>query len=460
VGASALRKAVVGAAVGNFVEWFDFAIYGYLAPTLAIVFFPSEDPTVGLLSTFAVFAAAFFVRPLGGFIFGPLGDRVGRRGVLAAVIILMSLSTFSIGFLPGYATIGIWAPVLLIATRLLQGFSTGGEVGGASAFVAEYSPDDRRGFLTSWLEFSTLIGFIAGSGLVLLLNSGLGEDAMASWGWRVPFLLAGPLGAIGLYIRLRLEDTPEFRALERTGEVAQSPLRETIVGNWREILQVGGLVIVQNVGFYIVLVYMQTYITEQLGFSSTSASLSTVLTLLVGIILIPPLGALSDRVGRKPLLMASCVGYALLTYPLFLLLNTGNLLFVILAHIALGALLALFISTTFAALTELFPTRVRYGGLSIGYNVSVAIFGGSAPYLAIYLLGLCGGIAANVLLDVQLRRPALSKQITLAALGVLLAIILSQFDTPRLQEWLLMGLWAATGVLAGLGSRESRAPLT
>jgi len=387
---TSIRRAIVGASVGNTVEWFDFAVYGYLAVTLGAVFFPSEDPTISLLSSFAVFGVAFVMRPLGGLFFGPLGDRIGRQRTLATVIILMSISTFAIALLPGYATIGIWAPILLVLARLLQGFSAGGEFGGASAFIAEYSPDNRRGFLVSWLEFSTLIGFILGSMSVLVLSSVLSEEALTSWGWRIPFLIAGPLGLIGLYIRLRLDDTPEFRALESAGEVSQSPFKETVTQNWKPILQVAGLVIIQNAGFYIVLTYMQTYITEQLGFSTTSASLSTVLTLLVGMVLIPPLGALSDRVGRKPVLMASCVGFVVLTYPLFLLLNAGNLAGAIAAHVALGALLAVYLSTTIAALTELFPTRVRYGGFSIGYNVSVAIFGGAAPFLATYLISVTG----------------------------------------------------------------------
>jgi MFS transporter, MHS family, proline/betaine transporter len=385
-----LRRAIVGASVGNLVEWFDFAVYGYLAATLGAVFFPSEDPTISLLSSFAVFGVAFFARPLGGFFFGPLGDRIGRQSTLAAVIILMSFATFAIGFLPGYAAIGIWAPLLLVFLRLVQGFSAGGEFGGASAFLAEYSPDDRRGFLVSWIEFSAVGGFLLGAASVLLLTTGLGEDVMSSWGWRIPFLLAGPLGLIGLYIRLRLEDTPEFRALEQAGEVSRSPLQETVTQNWQPILQVVGLVIIQNAGFYIVLTYMPTYFSEELGFSSTSSSLSAVLTLLVAMALIPPLGALSDRVGRKPLLAASCVGFALLSYPLFLLMNQESLFAAGLAHVALGALLAIFLSTTIAALTELFPTRVRYGGFSIGYNISVAVFGGAAPFFATWLISVTG----------------------------------------------------------------------
>ena len=385
-----LRRAMLGASVGNCVEWFDFAVYGYLAATLGAVFFPSEDPTISLLSSFAVFGVAFFMRPLGGFFFGPLGDRIGRQRTLAAVIILMSASTFVIAFLPGYAAIGIWAPILLVAARLLQGFSVGGEFGGASAFLAEYSPDERRGYLVSWIEFSAVGGFFLGSASVLLLTATIGEDALGSWGWRIPFLLAGPLGLIGLYIRLKVEDTPEFRALERSGEVSGSPFRETITQNWRPILQVIGLVIIQNAGFYIVLTYMPTYFSEQLGFSSTASSLSSVFTLLVAMALIPPLGALSDRIGRKPLLAASCVGFALLSYPLFLLMNQGSLVGAVLSHVALGALLAVFLSTTIAALAELFPTRVRYGGFSIGYNISVAIFGGAAPFFATYLISLTG----------------------------------------------------------------------
>lgn len=387
---SMVRKAVVGAAIGNMVHWYDFAIYGYLATTLAAVFFPSEDPTAGLLSTFAVFAAAFFVRPLGGLFFGPMGDRIGRRPVLAAVIILMSASTFAIGLLPGHASAGVLAPILLVLARLSQGFAAGGEFGGAATFLSEYSPVERRGFTVSWLEFSTLVGFLLGSGVVFLLNSALAEEALASWGWRIPFLIAGPLGVVGLFIRLRLEDTPDFLALADTGEVARSPLKEAFTENRKPIIQMVGLEVAQNVAFYIVLAYLVTYMTEQLRISPATASLSAIITSLAAMALVPPLGALSDRVGRKPLLLASCGGFALLTYPLFLLMNAGNVGSAIVAHVLLGALLAAFISTHGSAMTEIFPTRVRQGGFSIGYNISVALFGGTAPYIATYLISVTG----------------------------------------------------------------------
>lgn len=381
-----LRKAVIAAAVGNTVEWFDFAVYGFLAVYIGANFFPSEDPTVSLLSTFAVFAVAFFARPLGGLFFGPLGDRIGRQKVLATVILIMAASTFLIGLLPSFEQIGILAPILLVVLRCLQGFSAGGEYGGGAAFLAEYAPDGRRGFIVSFLVWSVIIGFLLGSTTATLLSTFIPEEAMNSWGWRIPFLLAGPLGLIGLYIRLRLEDTPDFKALEDAGEVARSPLKETIVQNWVPIVQIAGLVVIHNVGFYTVFTYLPTYFSTELGFSKTASFASITIAGLVALVLIPPLGALSDRVGRKPLLLASCVLFALFTYPLFLLMNTGSLTAAILAHVALAVLEALFVSCSLAAGAELFVTRVRYGGFSIGYNFSVAIFGGTAPYIATFLV--------------------------------------------------------------------------
>lgn len=386
----AVRKAVTAAAIGNAVEWFDFAVYGFLATYIGANFFPSEDPTVQLLSAFAVFAAAFFARPLGGLFFGPLGDRIGRQRVLATVILIMSGSTFLIGLLPNYDQIGVFAPILLVVLRCLQGFSAGGEYGGGAAFLAEYAPDGRRGFLVSFLVWSVIIGFLLGSTIATVLSAVIPEGAMNAWGWRIPFLLAGPLGLIGLYIRLRLEDTPDFRELQESGEVARSPLRETIVENWVPILQIAGLVVIHNIGFYTVFTYLPTYFSTELGFSSTASFFSITVAGIVALILIPPLGALSDRVGRKPLLLASCVLFAVLTYPLFLLMNTGSLAAAILAHVALAVMEAIFVCTSLAAGAELFVTRVRYGGFSIGYNFSVAIFGGTAPYIATFLVANTG----------------------------------------------------------------------
>jgi MHS family proline/betaine transporter-like MFS transporter len=385
-----IRRAVRGAAIGNTVEWFDFAIYGFLATYIAAKFFPSGDETAALLNTFAVFAAAFFMRPLGGFFFGPLGDRIGRQRVLALVILLMSGSTFAIGLVPSYDAIGVIAPLLLLFLRCLQGFSAGGEYGSGACFLAEYAPDKHRGFVVSFLVWSVVVGFLLGSLTVTGLETLLSESAMDSYGWRIPFLIAGILGVVGLYIRLRLGDTPQFEELREEGEIASSPLKEALTTSWQPILQIAGLVVIHNVGFYVVFTFLPSYFTKTLEFTKTNAFVSITIASMVALILIPPLGALSDRIGRKPLLIAGAVGFAVFAYPLFLLLNTGSLAAAIAAHAGLAAIEAVFVSSSLAAGAELFATRVRSSGYSIGYNVSVAIFGGTAPYVATWLVDRTG----------------------------------------------------------------------
>ncbi len=382
----ALRKAVTGASIGNAVEWFDFAIYGLLATYIAEKFFPPGDETAALLNTFAVFAAAFFMRPLGGFFFGPLADRIGRQRVLALVILLMSASTLAIGLVPSYDSIGVAAPLLLLFLRCLQGFSAGGEYGSGACFLAEYATDKHRGFIVSFLVWSVVVGFLLGALTVTGLEAVLSEPSMDDFGWRIPFLIAGVLGVVGLYIRLQLRDTPEFEDLREKGEVATSPLREALRTSWRAILQIAGLVVIHNVGFYIVFTYLPTYFTETLDFTKVNAFVSIAVASMVAMILIPPLGALSDRIGRKPLLFSGAIGFAVFSYPLFLLLNSGSLAAAVTAHAALAALEAVFVSASLAAGAELFATRVRSSGYSIGYNVSVAVFGGTAPYVATWLV--------------------------------------------------------------------------
>ena len=390
VAPSDVRRAVRGAAIGNTVEWFDFAIYGFLATYIAAKFFPSGDDTAALLNTFAIFAAAFFMRPLGGFFFGPLGDRIGRQRVLALVILLMSGSTFAIGLVPSYDAIGVLAPLLLLVLRCLQGFSAGGEYGSGACFLAEYAPNKHRGFVVSFLVWSVVVGFLLGSITVTALEAMLSESAMESYGWRIPFLIAGVLGGVGLYIRLRLGDTPEFEELRESGEVAASPLKEAVTTAWKPILQIAGLVIIHNVGFYTVFTFLPSYFTKTLEFTKMNAFVSITVASMVALILIPPLGALSDRIGRKPLLIAGAVGFVVFTYPLFLLLNSGSLVAAIAAHAGLAAIEAVFVSSSLAAGAELFATRVRSSGYSVGYNVSVAMFGGTAPYVATWLVDRTG----------------------------------------------------------------------
>jgi MHS family proline/betaine transporter-like MFS transporter len=330
------------------------------------------------------------MRPLGGFFFGPLGDRIGRQRVLALVILLMSGSTFVIGLVPSYAVIGVAAPLLLLLLRCVQGFSAGGEYGSGACFLAEYASDKRRGFVVSFLVWSVIVGFLLGSLTVTGLDAVLDGSAMNQYGWRIPFLIAGVLGLVGLYIRLRLADTPDFEELREKGDVSDSPLKEAITSSWRPILQIAGLVVIHNVGFYVVFTFLPSYFTKTLGFTKVDAFVSIAVASLVAIVLIPPLGALSDRIGRKPLLISGAVGFAVLAYPLFLLLNTRSLPAAIAAHAGLSAIESVFVSASLAAGAELFATRVRSSGYSIGYNLSVAVFGGTAPYVATWLVARTG----------------------------------------------------------------------
>jgi MHS family proline/betaine transporter-like MFS transporter len=389
-----VRRAVKAAALGNAMEWFDFGVYSYIAVTLGKVFFPSGNPTAQLLSTFGAFAAAFLVRPLGGMVFGPLGDRVGRQKVLAVTMIMMAAGTFAIGLIPSYGAIGVGAPLLLLAARLVQGFSTGGEYAGASTFIAEYAPDKKRGFFGSWLEFGTLAGYIGGAGLVTLLTALLSTHDLTSWGWRIPFLVAGPMGVIGLYLRLKLEETPAFAAEVEKAEAARPkvPLREMITGQWKSLLLCMGLVLVFNVTDYMLLSYMPSYLTSELKYDATHGLLVVLGVMALMMIVQPFAGALSDRVGRRPVIAAGCAGFLFLSIPALLLIREGSLLAVGLGMAALGLLLVCFTAAMPAALPALFPTRVRYGSLSIGFNVSVSLFGGTTPLVVTALIGATGNM--------------------------------------------------------------------
>ncbi|MFG3029318.1 MFS transporter [Streptomyces sp. NPDC048253] len=389
-----VKRAVRAAALGNAMEWFDFGVYSYIAVTLGKVFFPSGNPTTQLLSTFGAFAAAFLVRPIGGMVFGPLGDRVGRQKVLALTMIMMAAGTFAIGLIPSYASIGVGAPVLLLAARLVQGFSTGGEYAGASTFIAEYAPDKRRGFLGSWLEFGTLAGYIGGAGLVTVMTALLSTEDLLSWGWRIPFLIAGPMGIVGLYLRMRLEETPAFAAEIKKAESSRTkvPLRRMITGQWRALLLCVGLVLVFNVTDYMLLSYMPSYLTGELHYDETHGLLVVLGVMAVMMIVQPFAGALTDRVGRRPVIAAGCAGFLLLSVPALLLIRQGSLFAVALGMGALGLLLVCFTAAMPAALPALFPTKVRYGSLSIGFNVSVSLFGGTTPLVVTALIGATGNM--------------------------------------------------------------------
>ena len=386
-----LRRAIAASAIGNATEWFDYGIYAYGVSYIAAALFPGEaaEATLFALATFAI---SFLVRPFGGLVWGPLGDRLGRKSVLALTIILMSGATICIGLIPDYATIGVWAPLLLVLLRMVQGFSTGGEYGGAATFMAEYAPDDRRGFCGSFLEVGTLGGFSLGALLMLGFSLLLGESAMHEWGWRIPFVLAAPLGLTGLYLRSRIKDTPVFREVEAAGERERSmgaELRHLVVNYRRPLLALAGIVVALNVVNYTLLSYMPTYLAMNLGLSHDEALIVPIIGMVFMMLLLPLAGGLSDRIGRKPLWWVSLVGLFVLAVPLFHLMATG-LWGALLGFALLGLLYVPQLATISATFPAMFPTPVRFAGFAIAYNVSTSLFGGTAPAINAWVIDVTG----------------------------------------------------------------------
>ncbi|MEJ2868015.1 MFS transporter [Actinomycetospora sp. OC33-EN08] len=381
-----VRRAIAASAVGNATEWFDYGVYAYVAVEIGDAFFPGEYST---LATMLVFAVSFVLRPLGGVFWGALGDRIGRRSVLAGTILLMSVATFGVGVLPTVASIGVAAPLLLIVLRMVQGFATGGEYGGAATFMAEYAPDRRRGFLGSFLEVGTLSGFTLAIAVVALTELAVGPDAMAAWGWRVPFLLGLPLGLVGLYLRARLEDTPVFRDLEEQGAPEGSRLRELLRDHRRPLLALAGLVVALNVANYTLITYTPTYLQETIGLGSGETDLLLAIGQGAMILVLPLAGAWSDRVGRKPLWWISLVGLFVLAIPMYLLMAQG-FVGALVGFSVLGLVYLLQLGTISSMFPAMFPTQVRYVGFATAYNVSTAVFGGTAPALSEGLIDATG----------------------------------------------------------------------
>jgi MHS family proline/betaine transporter-like MFS transporter len=384
-----VRRAAMAASIGNVAEWYDFGIYSYLAAVvLDRVFFP-EAGEWSLVLTLGAFAAAFLVRPLGGFILGPMGDRIGRRRVLAFTVLLMAAGTIALGLVPSYAAVGIAAPILVLITRLVQGFSAGGEYTGALTLIAEYAPDRRRGFFGSWLEFGTITGYTLGAGVCTAVIAILPDEDLLSWGWRLPFMLALPLGITGVYLRFRLEDTPAFRQLmERSPALATMTYRrafQILVKRYRTAaLAAGGLVIAWNITNYVLTNYVPTYLTGTLprfGQSSTSETMATGIQVAVTLLMlcvILTVGRLSDRIGRKPILMTGSVALIVLGLPAVWLLREG-LAGQVLGLLIMGGTLVCFAAVAPSTLPALFPTLIRYGGLAVTFNLAVSIFAGTAP---------------------------------------------------------------------------------
>ena len=379
-----MRKAITAAALGNAMEWFDFGVYGFVAYVLGKVFFPDASPSVQMIAALATFSVPFLIRPLGGLFFGRLGDKYGRQKVLAATIVIMSLSTFAIGLIPSYDSIGIWAPILLLLAKMAQGFSVGGEYTGASIFVAEYAPDRKRGFLGSWLDFGSIAGFVLGAGVVVLISAVIGEDAFQSWGWRLPFFLALPLGMIGLYLRHALEETPAFQQHveqleqgDREG-LAGGPkvsFKEVATKHWRSLMTCVGVVVVTNVTYYMLLTYMPSYLSHNLHYSENHGVL-IIIAIMVGMLFVQPMiGFVSDKIGRKPFILFGSIALFFLAIPAFMLINSGKLGLIFSGLLIIAVVLNFFIGVMASTLPAMFPTHIRYSALASAFNISILIAG-------------------------------------------------------------------------------------
>jgi MHS family proline/betaine transporter-like MFS transporter len=376
-------KAVFAGVFGNLLESFDFVVFAYLAAVIGANFFPSSDPIASLLNTYAVFGIGFVARPLGGYFFGRIGDVSGRKIALMATLVLMAVSTFAIGILPTYASIGIAAPILLVAARIAQGLSLGGESMSAVAFIVEWAPKGRRGFVGSFQQFGSGIGLLMGSLMVAILSSTISPEAFKEWGWRIPFLFGVVVGPVGYLIRKKVGETPAF--LRATAPGAEQQQATTTSGLIYRAYQAFMFTLFWSVGFYFFLSYMPTFASRHLGVAGPTAIWVNTFMLVVYIAAIPFWGLASDRLGRKPILLLSCIGFTVLSYPLFKFLLAGASIQLYVAIVLLfGILLAAYTGPAPATISEMFPTRNRSKWMSIGYAVSIAL-SGFTPYVAVWL---------------------------------------------------------------------------
>ena len=378
----ALRSTVFAGAIGNVLEWYDFALFGYFAPVLSVLFFPASDPSLSLIATFSVFAVGFLARPLGALCFGYWGDTRGRRSALSWSIILMAIPTCLLGLLPTYAQIGLAAPIALTLLRFIQGFSVGGEFTGSVTFLIEHAARNERGFIGSWAGFSAQIGALMGSGIGAVASASFSQETLHDWGWRIPFLAGSVIALVGWYLRRHLPESPAFERLQQSGVVSSTPIRDFAHQNRTPLLQVIGLVLLHGVGFYIFFVYLPTYVTKVSDLPMTTALTINTVCMAVMAILIPIMGKLADRVGPRRVLAAGAMGLALGTVPFFSWFSSGDLVSVSMTQLTVTVFVAAYMGPFFAIVALLFPVAHRYTGLSISYNMASALFGGTAPLVA------------------------------------------------------------------------------
>jgi MHS family proline/betaine transporter-like MFS transporter len=411
-------RAVVAGSFGNVMEQYDNLVYGYSAVTIGQLFFPTSSELAGILYSFAVFGVGFLIRPLGAMAFGHYGDRVGRRAALVVGVTMMGLATFAVGLLPTYASIGVLAPVLLVLMRVIQGFSVAGEWAGSAALLVEYAPARRRGLFGSFNQVSTALGFLLAAAVVAGNNALFTTEQIQAGAWRIPFLLGAATAMAALWLRLGLNETPAFTEEKHRGTTVSNPLVSSVRRELPAMARGFGFTVLWTVAYFFFLTYLPTYLSTVAGVDADVARTSNLvaLTLFTGLIVV--FGWLSDRIGRKPLLLASAAGFLLLSWPVMMLFSTGSTPAVYLGQLLIVLLLAMFSGPGPAALSELFPTNLRYSGMSVGYNFSVMAFGGTAPFLAAALAGMTGTQSAPFLLPI-------------GAAAITLVVLLSMRETAH-----------------------------
>lgn len=389
--APSLTRAVSAASIGNLLEWYDFSVYAFFAAPIAKLYFPESNPMRGVLLVFLTYGLGFIMRPVGAIVIGHFGDKYGRKSALVFTVIAMAFGTVLIGVLPTYATVGALGAVLLTVARLIQGFSAGGEWGGSTSFLVEYAPQNKRGFYGSLQQMTTVGGLVLGSAYGAFLTATLSDAQMLSWGWRLPFLSGILLAVVGLFLRSKVEETPKYEEIESKHQVAKTPFLEMLQSYPRETFTAFSFTLLWTVGFYIVLTYMPTFMQQQLKIPASQALLAASMGQLLLAALIPFSGALSDRIGRKPLLITACAIFVVGIVPMFkFVVSVHEFWAVALNQLFWAIPLSFYSGAGPAAIAEIFPTKVRYVTLSTGYSISVAIFGGFAPVIAQLLIGWTG----------------------------------------------------------------------
>lgn len=393
---SYIKRVILSCMIGNALEWYDFALYGYFATTIGSLFFPEFSTFASLMATFGIFAAGFIMRPLGGLIFGHIGDKIGRKNALLWSIYLMAIPTTLIGLLPTYEQIGWLAPLLLTLIRLAQGLSMGGEFTGSMVFVVEHAQQDNRGIYGSWVIFSLLVGILIGSATATFTCYFLSTEQLLDWGWRIPFLLSAIGGFVGSAMRRMIKEPHQFAKAKELHKEHSTPLVELFKNYLKTIAYVVTIELTLSIGFYLIVTFMNNFLTALLNFNMVTSLMMTTISMLAMGVTIPFSGWLSDKIGRKPVLISSALAFVIFAYPLFMALE-GSFALALFAQISLSFIMGVFFAPIPATLVELFPMRVRYSGLAISHSISMAVFGGSAPLMATWLIHLTSNNAAPAL---------------------------------------------------------------